>query len=611
MSNLLQLQKGSKAFGSKVLFDEATFSIDQGEHVGVIGPNGAGKSTLFKAMIGQEDLDEGVFVRSNGLRVGYLAQEDQWEFDETLESYLSSCSMPIWDLKALGKGLGLEETHFNQPVRHLSGGYRMRCKLLYLLGTEPDLMLLDEPTNYLDLETLLVLEQFLIEFPNAFLVISHDREFLRRVTDHTLEVEGGDISKFPGNIDDYFEQKAMLREQLEKRAASIEAKRSAILDFARRFGAKATKARQAQSRLKSLSKLEKIEVASVPVTAKIKIPAPVRIGKKALQAKNLALGYDQKQILGGVDFVAAKGDHIAIVGVNGAGKTTLLKGIAQELSPMKGEIEYGHQVDIGYYAQHVPERLVPTDTVFDSLMGAAHSDVSQQDVLDLAGSLLFSGQDVEKPIRVLSGGEKARVALGQVLSQKVPLLVLDEPTNHLDFMTVEALTQALQSYPGTLIVVSHDRSFVSRIAKKIMEVNAGKVSIYPGTYDEYVWSVQRKQQGLEPQDKETAPRSIKSAPETEVPRKSHDYREKKKNLEREIRKNRKNGDTYEKKIEKTRAEMAALNAEMAADPNQVNKNSLDRLSSLQDDLDRFEENWMSALSDLEQLEQELKELVGS
>jgi ATP-binding cassette subfamily F protein 3 len=212
MSNLLQLQDGSKAYAAKLLFDRANFAINEGEHVGVIGPNGAGKTTLFKILTNQETLDDGTVTRSKSLRIGYLAQHDTWKDGETIEEYLSKdCVTPIWELKALGKGLGLSEELFQTPVMSLSGGYRMRCKLLYLIGQEPNLMLLDEPTNYLDLETLMVLENFLQNYKGAFLLISHDREFLKRTADHILEVEGGEIIKFNGTIEDYFEQKTMLR----------------------------------------------------------------------------------------------------------------------------------------------------------------------------------------------------------------------------------------------------------------------------------------------------------------------------------------------------------------------------------------------------------------
>lgn len=491
MGNLIQLQKGSKSYGLKSLFSDSSFSINDGEHVGVIGPNGAGKSTLFKILSNHEDLDSGKIIKSNQLRLGYLSQEDDWSIGQGLGSYLENCTLPIWDLKNLGRGLGLGEEYFSRPIESFSGGFRMRSQLLHVIGCQPNLMLLDEPTNYLDLESLIVLEDFLIHYKGAFLLISHDREFLRRVTRQTLEVENSDITKFPGDIDDYFEQKEMIREQVHRENISLEAKRKKIMDFVSRFGAKNTKATQAQSKLKQLKKLKKIEIKPLPVSARINIPNPIQTGKQIFQMSGVDLGYGDLKVLKDVHIQLFRGDHLGVVGVNGAGKSTLLKALAGELKPILGGISWGAKVEVAYFAQHVTEKLDPGDSIYESLAAAAHPDVLPQDLLDMAGSLLFAKEDTEKKIKVLSGGEKTRLALGKILLKKAPFLVLDEPTNHLDFSTVEALTQALQKYIGTLIVVSHDRTFISRVATKILEIKGGGVNLYPGNYTEYVWSLKK------------------------------------------------------------------------------------------------------------------------
>ncbi len=490
--NLLQMHRGAKHFGTRTLFDQATFAVNAGEHVGVIGPNGAGKTTLFKILVGKETLDSGEIVRANGLRLGYLEQEADWSLDTTAEAYLEkSCAKPLWDLKRLGRALGLTEAHFASPLKSLSGGYRMRVKLLYLIGMEPDLMLLDEPTNFLDLETVLALEGFLQDFGGAFLLISHDREFLRRTTEYTLEIEGGDITKFPGNVDDYFEQKTQLRAILEAQAANQESKRKQIQDFVDRFRAKATKAKQAQSRLKQLDKMEGIELKSVPVRARIRIPPPVHTGRDTFTMSSANLGYGSNRVLANVNLRAERGSHLGVVGFNGAGKSTLLKSLAGTIPLMSGQLELGHQVSLAYFSQHSADQLDMGETVLEALQRAAHRELDRQDVLNMAGSLLFSGDDIHKKVKLLSGGEKSRVALGQILLKKCPLLLLDEPTNHLDFETVEALTEALHEYEGTVVVVSHDRGFIGRVATKILEIRDGRVEVYPGTYDEYVWSLQR------------------------------------------------------------------------------------------------------------------------
>lgn len=611
-ANLIQLQAGSKTFGMKKLFNSATVAINEGEHVGVIGPNGTGKTTLFKVCSGEETLDEGVLVRSNTLRLGYLVQEMTWKTDETLEQYLDTCLMPKWELKSLGQGLGLSEEMFHVPISSLSGGYRMRCRLLHLIGDEPNLMLLDEPTNYLDLETLLVLEKFLQEYRGAFMLISHDREFLRRTTDHIVEIENGEITKYPGTIDDYFEQKSLLREQLEKRAMSVEAKRKNILDFAAKFGAKATKARQAQARLKSLTRLERIAVKALPVTATIRIPHPIRIGQIAVEVRSLDLGYGDRKVLRDIDIDLLSGDHLAVVGLNGQGKSTFLKGLANILAPMHGIVKYGYQVKIGYYAQHVSEELDPDLTVLGELQGGAHLDITPQEVRDLAGSLLFSGDAAEKKVRVLSGGEKARVALGKILLSKSPVLVLDEPINHLDFDTVEVLTQALKIYPGTVVFVSHDRGFVQRVATKILEVRDGYVQLYPGTYDEYVWSLQKgvfSEVGQATNSRGSG--TIVTALSTESQEKIN-YKDKRKQLERKRRNYEKESVVAEQVISHSQKQIEGLNAELAENyPWERMSEIVDEISRLEKELSQAESQWMQVNEEKEKTDRELQSIMES
>jgi ATP-binding cassette, subfamily F, member 3 len=538
--NLLQLQRGSKQFGPKTLFDQASFAVNEGEHIGVIGPNGAGKSTLFKILVGQESLDEGVLTKSQNLRIGYLEQEAEWELGKSSEDYLQeNCLTPIWELKQLGTGLGLTEAHFASPLASLSGGYRMRMKLLSLIGQEPQLMLLDEPTNFLDLESVLALENFLQSYSGAFLLISHDREFLRRTTEATLEVESGDITKFPGHIDDYFEQKSQLRAVQEAQSANLELKRKSIQNFIDRFRAKASKAKQAQSRMKQLDKMENIELKDLPVRARIQIPAPIHTGKETLLLSQADLGYQGKTILSKVNLRLERGDHLGVVGHNGAGKSTLLKSLAGHLPLIHGERTLGYQVSLSHFSQHSAEQLDMDDDVLGSLQKTAHKEITAQEILNMAGTLLFSGDDVKKKVKMLSGGEKARVALGQILLKKSPLLLLDEPTNHLDFETVETLTEAVRDYAGSVIVVSHDRSFIGRVATKILEIDHGKVEVYPGTYDEYVWSLQKgalsdRHEQKKPTESPLAKKSESQAPSSHATNRTN-YKEQTKKLGTEIK----------------------------------------------------------------------------
>ncbi|WP_374034204.1 ATP-binding cassette domain-containing protein [Bdellovibrio bacteriovorus] len=606
---LLQLQSGHKAFGAKVLFDDATFAINEGEHVGVIGPNGAGKSTLFKILVDQEHLDEGIVTKSQQLRLGYLEQESDWDVDQKVEEYLEkNCIKPLWELKQFGLKLGLTESHFQSHLKQLSGGYRMRVKLLYLIGQEPNLLLLDEPTNFLDLETLLVLENFLQEYKGAFLLISHDREFLRRVTDHILEVESGDIVKFPGSLDDYFEQKQMLAEILQKQVLSQQAKKKSIMDFVTRFGAKATKARQAQSRLKALEKMEVIEVKAAPTHSHIHIPPASPTGKMILEVENVECGYGDKVILKDVTLRLERGNHLGIVGLNGAGKSTLLKSLGEQIPLVRGSIKWGHQVSLSYFAQHTPESLNPEHSVLEAMASAAHKEVTQQDVLNIAGSLLFSGDNVHKKVKVLSGGEKSRVALGQILLQKSPLLLLDEPTNHLDFDTVEALTTALEKYEGTIITVSHDRGFIGRVANKILEVNHGKLTLYPGTYDEYVWSLQKGFLAERDLNEGATTQKVSSEKAAEAPK--FNYKEERKKIETQIKKAQKLIEDCDKKIADLTKKRDALNESLMTAAGDKAAGLAKELHELSGAIEDLESSMLQAMEDQQNFENELKQLVG-
>lgn len=606
---LLQLQSGHKAYGPKVLFDDATFAVNEGEHIGVIGPNGAGKSTLFKILVDQEHLDEGIVTKSQQLRLGYLEQEADWNVDEKVEDYLAkNCIKPLWELKQFGLKLGLEEKHLEAHLKQLSGGYRMRVKLLYLIGQEPNLLLLDEPTNFLDLETLLVLESFLQEYKGAFLLISHDREFLRRVTDHILEVESGDIVKFPGSLDDYFEQKTMLAEILQKQVLSQQAKRKSIMDFVTRFGAKATKARQAQSRLKALEKMEVIELKAAPTHSHIHIPPASPTGKMILEVEHVDCGYKDKVILQDVTLRLERGNHLGIVGLNGAGKSTLLKSLGEQIPLVKGSIKWGHQVSYSFFAQHTPEALNPEHTVLEAIASLAHKEVTQQDVLNIAGSLLFSGDSVHKKVKVLSGGEKSRVALGQILLQKSPLLLLDEPTNHLDFDTVEALTTALEQYEGTIITVSHDRGFIGRVANKILEVNNGRLTLYPGTYDEYVWSLQKGFLADRNIEKTEAP-SRTTVKSDEAPK--FNFKEERKRLEGLIKKAQKQIEECDKKITEFNLARNTITDSLRSASGEKAGQLARELHELSNKIESQEISMLEAMEQQQLAETDLKSLLNS
>lgn len=614
--NLLQLQSGYKQYGAKILFHDVALAINEGEHVGVIGPNGAGKTTLFKILVGQEHLDSGEIVKTQRLRVGYLEQEAEWSLDTSAEVYLEQNSLkPIWEVKRIGRELGLTEDHFRSPLKSLSGGYRMRMKLLALIGQEPQLMLLDEPTNFLDLESVLALEDFLRSYKGAFMLISHDREFLRRTTESTVEVEGGDISKFPGHIDDYFEQKEQLKLMLEAQAANLELKRKHLQSFVDRFRAKATKAKQAQSRVKQLEKMETVDLKPLPVRSRIKIPPPIHTGKETLFIENAEFGYPGKTILHDVNLRLERGVRLGVVGYNGAGKSTLLKSIAERLPLITGSLKYGYQVTSSYFAQHVTEELMMEDTVLESLQKAAQSDLKAQDILNMAGSLLFSGDDIYKKIKVLSGGEKSRVALGQILLRRRPFLIMDEPTNHLDFDTVEAMTEALREFEGTLIVVSHDRGFIRRVATKILEIRDHRAEIYPGTYDDYVWSLeQARQREYQDQsiDERSNPNSMnKSKGDLESNSEKFNYKEVTKNLQSEIRELQRKMTKCEELIFNLNQRRDQLTQDLILARGPQAQELSKELKTCSNEIARIEDDFLVHAEKQEQLENKLKVIRGS
>ncbi|MCE3010765.1 MAG: ATP-binding cassette domain-containing protein [Proteobacteria bacterium] len=600
MSNLLQILNAEKTMGSRLLFEKVSFGLNKGEHVGVIGPNGAGKTTLFKVLACETELDSGEYIRSSQLKIGYLKQESDWDLDQKAEDFVMEKSLiPMWEMKQTARDLGLLEKHFTLTLKELSGGYRMRMQLLKLLTQQPNCLMLDEPTNFLDLETVLSLEKFLQGYSGSFLLISHDREFLKRTTDHTLEIEAGEVTKYPGNIEDYFEQKALLREQELAQFKNQEQKRKHLQSFVDRFRAKATKAKQAQSRMKMLDKMEVIELKALPVRARIPVPAPMTTGKEVLELKDYSCGYTEKNILSKVNLRIVRGDRLGIVGVNGAGKSTLLKSLVEKGVWSKGFKKFGHQVDVAYFAQHSTDELEDSETILEALQRKAHPSVLLQEIKNLAGSLLFSGDDILKKIKVLSGGEKSRVALGQVLLQRKSLILLDEPTNHLDFETVESLTQALQSFEGTIVFISHDRTFVRRVATRILEIELGQLLDYAGTYDDYVWSQQQKLQSEmteSSENKVSEKKGNSSAPEKE----SSFYQ--RKEAESELRKLKRKIVELEDltvKLEQEKLELVEKSSEVGGLEAQLH---FKRLSEIEIILNDSETQWLEAHEKVAELE---------
>lgn len=488
MRPLIELTNISKKFGNQVIVDAATLTVSDEQKTAVIGRNGAGKSTIFRLILGQETLDGGTIKLLPGARIGYLEQHAEFPAHETVIAYLMRVSGKAdWACAKLAGQFQLKRDLLTCPASSLSGGYRMRAKLAGMLLQDPNLLLLDEPTNYLDLSTLLLLERFLATYRGSMLVIAHDREFLQRTCTSTLEVERGRLAYCDGDVNTYFAAKHAHAAFVARTNKKVLAQQAHMQEFVDRFRYKASKAKQAQARIKAIAKLTTIATASALKTARITLPhVPKTPDGSAVRCEKLAVGYDTHVVARDIAFDVPRGAHVAIVGNNGQGKTTLLKSLAGALAPLDGRVAWWHRADIGYYAQHVEAALDPSDRVDAYLRRNAPADAKDEDVLRMAGNLLFGRDDLTKTVAMLSGGEKARLCLAGILLHNHNVLLLDEPTNHLDIETSEALATALAAYAGTVLFVSHSRTFTNIVATRMLEARDGTVRAWPHTYEEYV-----------------------------------------------------------------------------------------------------------------------------
>jgi ATP-binding cassette subfamily F protein 3 len=487
MAVLLDIQNASKRYGDQVLLDEASATITDDGRIGFIGRNGAGKSTLLKILLGEEELDSGEIVRHPRLRLGYLRQHDPFLPGETaLEFLIRDSGKPDWKCGEVAGDFELKGHLLIGPVQALSGGWQTRVKLAALLLHEPNLLLLDEPTNFLDLRTQILLEHFLRGYREACLVVSHDRAFLNATCDSTLDLAHGKLTLHPGPVDDYLVHQQERRLTAERTNAAVLAKKRELEDFIARNRARASTAARAKSKAKQLEKLELEEIPLDVPTVAIRCPEIAPRRGAALRCRDLAIGYPDRPVAEGIALEIVHGSRAAIVGDNGQGKTTFLRTVVGSLPPLAGDLKWGHGCQLGTYAQHVYTSLDEQLSVLDHLERAAAPGTKQQRILDLAAAMLFRQSALGKPVKVLSGGERARLCLAGLLLGTANVLVLDEPGNHLDVETVEALAAALVDYAGTVIFTSHDRSFMRTVATTVIEVKDGRVVDQLGTYDAYL-----------------------------------------------------------------------------------------------------------------------------
>ncbi len=493
MSVLIQVNGAYKSYGEQVLLDDAEFTMHEGMKIGFVGRNGAGKSTLLRVMLGEEELDSGQVQLNSRLRVGYLRQHDPFLPDESaLDFLMRDSDQPDWKCGEVAGRFEIKGAYLNGPVRALSGGWQTRVKLAALLLHEPTLLLLDEPTNFLDLRTQILLEHFLRSFKEACLIVSHDRHFLKATCHQTLDLSRGKLTLYPGQVDAFLTYQEERLEHDRRVNAAVISKQQQLQKFIDKNKARASTATQARSKSKQLEKLQTIDIVADLPTANIRAPRVKPRGGPAVRCEDLAIGYPDNQVAGDIRLEIEHGQRVAIVGDNGQGKTTLLRTLVGSLEPKAGNVRWGHGCEVGVYAQHVYTSLPERFTVLEFLEREALPGTTNQEILAQAGALLFRGEAVEKKIKVLSGGERARLCLAGLMLGNSNILVLDEPGNHLDVETIESLAEALIQYEGTVIFTSHDRHFMKRIATSIIEVGRGTARTYAGDYDAYLYYINQE-----------------------------------------------------------------------------------------------------------------------
>jgi ATP-binding cassette subfamily F protein 3 len=483
---MLQIESINKQFSTRVLFTEATAHLRPGTRTGLVGPNGAGKTTLLRMILGEDGPDKGRIRKRPHLRIGYLPQELELLSGKTVLNAAHRGVHPEHEAKRILAGLGFGEQDFVRPVETLSGGYRMRVALAHLLLSNPDVLLLDEPTNHLDKPTQAWFEQFLLHSQMTILVISHDTAFLDRIATHIWDLRHHKIQEYRGNYSKFLELRAT-RDAHHEAAAKRQTKEIArVQKFVDRFRYQANKASQVQSRIKQLDKIKRIEVARDPKRVRFKFPQPAASGRMVFELSGIAKSYGSTVVYHALDFMVERGQRVALVGENGAGKSTLLKMLAGILTFEKGSRTVGHGVTLHYFAQHQAESLNPEHSVLESLEEVS-SHAERNFLRGIAGAFLFTGVEQKKPIKSLSGGERNRVALARMLVEPANTLLLDEPTNHLDPASVDVLTDALTDFPGTIVFISHDPTFLTRIATRVVEIDEGKARNFLGDYEYYLW----------------------------------------------------------------------------------------------------------------------------
>jgi ATP-binding cassette, subfamily F, member 3 len=537
---LIQLSSLSKSFGDRVLLDKVTWQIDDRERIGLSGPNGAGKTTLLRMLAGLDEPDTGLVVKPSGLTIGYLPQDGLNHSGRTLREEAATAFKALLDMREeiaeledrLGhddaseaeheamltryselqeafrrnegysidlkvttvlRGLGFSDGDLDKSTETFSGGWQMRIALARLLLGRPGLLLLDEPTNHLDLDARNWLEEYLTSYPHAVILVSHDRFFLDAVVTRITEIGMRTLTDYVGNYSAYVAARDARMERLRQQKRDQDEELERIRGFINRFRYQATKASQVQSRIKMLDKIVPIEIPPERKRVRFHFPQCQKSGRMVLELKRVRKAYGAQRVFEGVNLHVERGDRIALLGPNGAGKSTLMRMLSGVEPPDQGTRTEGHQLVMQYFAQDEAARLDPTLTVYQTLAGDAPIHMVPH-IRTILGGFLFSGDDIEKPVRVLSGGERTRLAVARMLLRPANTLLLDEPTNHLDLDSKDVLLEALEDFGGTLIFVSHDRYFVDKLATKVIDIGHGDAVVYPGNYEEFLWSKKNREE---------------------------------------------------------------------------------------------------------------------